>query len=81
MTIKVHMDIPEDAAKDVQQLTHVLHLGSEADTVIAAVKLMKVIVENAAGRGSRVVVTRPRCRRVTSVDIDPLFAYQTAASG
>ena len=76
-TIKVEMDIPDDAAEDVERLTNDLHMASKTDTVVAAVRLMRAIVDNADGRGSRVVVTRPRSRRVTSVDIDPLFALKT----
>lgn len=72
--IKVQMGIPEDAVRDVERLTDDLHMASESDTVVAAIRLMRVIVESAGGKGSRVDVRRPHSRRITSVDIDPLFA-------
>lgn len=82
MTIKVEMDIPDDAAMDVERLTNVLHMESNAETVIAAVRLLRAIIDNADGRGSRVVVTQPRSRRVTRVDLDPLFTSKAqSASG
>lgn len=74
MTTQVKMDIPDDAAGDVERLTKHLHMASKADTVVAAIRLLSAIVDNADGKGSRVVVTQPRSRRVTRVDIDPLFA-------
>lgn len=77
-TVKVRMEIPGDAAKDVDRLTDDLHMVSKADTVVAAIRLMRAIVDNAGGKGSRVDVRRPHSRRVTSVDIDPLFGSPTS---
>ena len=80
MTVKVEMNIPDDAAKDVERLTDDLHMASRAETVIAAIRLMRAIVDNADGKGSRVFVTQPRSRRVTRVDLDPLFTAPRAQS-
>ena len=73
-TVKVEMGIPQDAVRDVERLTDQLHMASETDTVVAAIRLMRAIVESAGGKGSRVDVMRPHSRRITSVDINPLFA-------
>lgn len=73
MTVQVRMDVPEDAANDVERLTRRLHMKNNGETVIAAIRLMRAIIDNADGKGSRVVVTQPGSGRVTRVDIDPLF--------
>ncbi len=55
MSTKVHMELPDSAVRDAQELTDVLATGSKANTVATALSLTNEIVKRTGKRGELIV--------------------------
>lgn len=72
MMTKVHMELPDSAVNDAQELTDRLHMRSKAATVTTALKLTNDIIRF-GGKGGEVLV-KDRHGRAVKMDIDTLLA-------